>query len=137
MKTDWTIIARTRANETDAGNGLKAICRVRKVLRSPSPEPIRSPRPKALPVKSQNMDTDVIITPIPSLVATLLNRERAKGSALTREEVDAITESVPCVALTPEQRASVDKRRGYDDIDPERAWEDWQVARRGLDKVES
>ena len=78
-----------------------------------------------------------MITPIPSLVATLLNRERAKGSALTREEVDAITDGARCVALTPEQRASVDKRRGYDDIDPERAWEDRQVARRGLDKVES
>ena len=85
----------------------------------------------------QNMDAEIIITPIPSLVATLLNRERAKGSALTREEVEAITDSAPCVALTPEQRAAVDERRDYDDIDPERAWEDWQVARLELDTVES
>ena len=33
----------TRANKTDAGNGSKAICRVSNVLRSPSPDPKRSP----------------------------------------------------------------------------------------------
>ena len=31
------------ANKTDAGNGSKAICRVSDVLRSPSPDPKRSP----------------------------------------------------------------------------------------------
>jgi len=31
------------ANKTDAGNGSKAICRVSNVLRSPSPDPRRSP----------------------------------------------------------------------------------------------
>jgi hypothetical protein len=33
----------TKANKTDAGNGSKAICRVSNVLRSPSPDPSRSP----------------------------------------------------------------------------------------------
>jgi hypothetical protein len=33
----------TRANKTDAGNGSKAICRASNVLRSPSPDPKRSP----------------------------------------------------------------------------------------------
>lgn len=83
------------------------------------------------------MDTEIIITPIPSLVATLLNRERAKGTALTREEVKAIRDSAPCVALTPDQRAAVDAGRGYDDIDPERAWEEWQQVRVELDTVEN
>jgi hypothetical protein len=32
-----------RPNKTDAGNGSKAICRVNNVLRSPSPDPQRSP----------------------------------------------------------------------------------------------
>ena len=32
-----------RPNKTDAGNGSKAICRVSNVLRSPSPDPKRSP----------------------------------------------------------------------------------------------
>ncbi len=34
---------RPRPNKTDAGNGSKAICRVSNVLRSPSPDPRRSP----------------------------------------------------------------------------------------------
>jgi hypothetical protein len=31
-------------NKTDAGNGSKAFCRVSNVLRSPSPDPKRSPK---------------------------------------------------------------------------------------------
>lgn len=75
------------------------------------------------------MGDRLIITHIPSLVATLLNKERAKGAPLTREEVETIRDEAPARVLTPEQRAAVDKGREYDDIDPENAWEDWQVAR--------
>lgn len=75
------------------------------------------------------MEDRLIITHIPSLVATLLNKERAKGTALTKKEVEIIQDEAPAQVLTPEQRAAVDGRRGYDDINPERAWEEWQVAR--------
>jgi len=37
-------ISHAKANKTDAGNGSKAICRVSKDLRSPSPDPKRSPK---------------------------------------------------------------------------------------------
>jgi len=84
-------------------------------------------------IAGDNMDSNLIITHIPSLVATLLNRERAKGSPLTCEEVEAIRDSSSAVVLTPEKRAAVDERRGYDDIDPERAWEDWQIVRLDFD----
>ncbi len=79
------------------------------------------------------MEEDVIITPIPSLVATLLNKEQAEGSPLTREEVETIRDNAPSVALTPAQRAAVDERRQYEDINPDMAWEDWQIARLELD----
>ena len=75
------------------------------------------------------MGDRLIITHIPSLVATLLNKERAKGTPLTRQEVETVRDEAPAKVLTPEQRAAVDEGRGYDDIDPERAWEDWQIAR--------
>jgi hypothetical protein len=81
------------------------------------------------------MKDDVIITHVPSLVAILLNRESAKGSPLTREEVESIRDSAPCIALTSEERAVVDARRQYDDIDPELAWEQWQIARIELDSL--
>jgi len=82
------------------------------------------------------MEDRLIITHIPSLVATLLNKERAKGAPLTEEEVESIKDEAPARVLTPEQRAAVDKGRGYDDIDPERAWEDWQNARIELQAIE-
>jgi len=75
------------------------------------------------------MADKTIITHIPSLVATLLNKERAKGEALTQKEVEAIRDSAPAQVLTLEQRVAVDAGREYDDIDPEQAWEHWQIAR--------
>jgi hypothetical protein len=77
-----------------------------------------------------------IITHIPSLVATLLNRERAKGAPLTREEVESITDSSPAQVLTIAQREHLDRCREYEDINPEQAWEDWQIARLELQSVE-
>jgi hypothetical protein len=81
------------------------------------------------------MEEEIIITHVPSLVATLLNRERSKGEPLTEEEVIQIRDAAPCIAMTPEQRAAVDERRQYDDIVPEYAWEEWQVARIELNSL--
>jgi hypothetical protein len=72
------------------------------------------------------------IVPVPSLVATLLRAERDKGEPLTEEEVVSIRDKCPSVAMTDEMLSKVVARRGYDDIDPERAWEEWQAARPSL-----
>ena len=39
-------------NKTDAGNGSNRVCRVRKVLRSPSPDPKRSPKKLAKTIQT-------------------------------------------------------------------------------------
>lgn len=44
----------------------------------------------------------LIIYPVPSLVATLLNRERTKGSPLTEEEVIQIRDTCPAIAMPPD-----------------------------------
>lgn len=75
---------------------------------------------------------ELIICPVPSLVATLLNRERAKGSPLTEPEVIQIRDACPSVALRPEQVRKIEESRGYTDIDPENCWEEWQEARKHL-----
>jgi hypothetical protein len=72
---------------------------------------------------------DLIIYPVPSLVATLLNRERTKGSPLTEEEVIQIRDTCPAIAMPPDVARKVDESRGYLDIDPENCWEEWQRAR--------
>ena len=74
----------------------------------------------------------LVIYCVPSLVATLLNRECAKGSPLTEEEVIAIRDSCPAIALSPETAAVMDEKRGYKDIDPDHCWEQWQEARNTL-----
>jgi len=71
----------------------------------------------------------LIVFCIPSLVATLISREREKGSALTEEEVIEIRDNAPAKRLTLAEARAVEARRGYHDIDPERCWEEWQVAR--------
>ncbi|PTE10152.1 hypothetical protein [Mesorhizobium helmanticense] len=74
----------------------------------------------------------LIIYPVPSLVATLLNRERTKGSPLTEEEVIQIRDTCPAIAMPPDVARQVDESRGYRDIDPENCWEEWQRARKEL-----
>jgi len=78
-------------------------------------------------------DSDkLVIYPIPSLVSTLLNRERAKGSPLTEAEVIEIRDSCPSVAVPIDVVPKIVAGRGYKDIDPERCWEQWQEARKSL-----
>lgn len=77
-------------------------------------------------------DERLHIIPVPSLVATLLRRERDKGTPLTEAEVVEIRDNCPSVAMTDEMLARVVERRGYDDIDPENAWEEWQAVRPSL-----
>ena len=74
-------------------------------------------------------DEPLVIYPIPSLVATLLNKENEKGSPLTKEEVLRYRDNANCVALTYDMKIKMDESRGYEDIDMEQAWEQWQIAR--------
>jgi hypothetical protein len=72
---------------------------------------------------------NLVIYPMPSLVATLLNRERQKGSPLTEAEVLSIRDNCPSVVMTRDDAERIDLDRGYKDIDPERCWEDWSQVR--------
>ena len=74
----------------------------------------------------------LVILPMPSLVATLLNREQTKGSPLTEAEVLQVRDSCPSVAVPVDVAEKIDAERGYKDIDPERCWEEWQEARKNL-----
>jgi hypothetical protein len=80
-------------------------------------------------------DEKLIITCIPSLVSQLLAREREKGAPLTEDEVLAIRNNSKAVALPVEAAAAVERGRGYQDINPERCWQEWQQAR--VDLLES
>ena len=68
---------------------------------------------------------DIIITPVPALVAVLLNLEKQKGSPLTEVEVIEVRDNAACIAMPRSAHNAVVESRGYADIDPEQAWEEW------------
>ncbi len=72
---------------------------------------------------------------MPSLVALLGSRESEKGSPLTEEEVIEIRDSAHVVMSPVDIYKKVSESRGYDDIDPEFAWEEWKRVRKTLIKT--
>jgi hypothetical protein len=87
--------------------------------------------------KNMSADENLILYFIPSLVATLWNHEKRKGGPLTEDEVIAIRDKAPVIALRPEMVRQMDEKRGYEDIDAENCWDSWLVAREGLVRYES
>jgi hypothetical protein len=79
-------------------------------------------------------DSNLAFYFVPSLIATLLNRERAAGRPLTEAEVLAIRDACPVIALSEETARRAAEERGYDDIDADHCWEAWQEAREELHK---
>lgn len=78
-------------------------------------------------------DLELVPVPAPALVAVLLGHERRKGSPLTEREVLAIRDRAECMAMPRDVAVEVARRRGYDDIDPENVWADWNAVRPTLD----
>jgi len=68
------------------------------------------------------------VIPIPALSAILLAKEREKGSPLTEAEVLRIRDHAAVMVL-PDKGEPLVERRGYKDIDPNRAWQEWQIVR--------
>ncbi len=75
---------------------------------------------------------DTVLVFIPSLVAQLLRAEREKGAPLSEAEVLKIRDGSECVAMHPDDLPAMIEQRGYEDVDPERCWEEWQKARIAL-----
>jgi hypothetical protein len=66
---------------------------------------------------------------MPALVATLLSHERAAGRPLTRPEVQEIVGKCPAVVMKASDVRAFERARGYADIEPELAWEQWRIVR--------
>ncbi len=71
------------------------------------------------------------LVPIPSLAAILVAAERKNGAPLTKAEVETIRDNSTVVASPTGSRA-LDDGRGYEDIEPSRCWEQWQLLRAQL-----
>jgi hypothetical protein len=66
---------------------------------------------------------------IPALVALLTAAEEKAGRGLRREEVERLTSEGACMMLSHADAQNLERSRGYADLEPELAWEQWQVLR--------
>lgn len=73
---------------------------------------------------------ELVLTLVPSLVSVLTAAERSKGRPLTRTEVEETVAGSPAIALAPIRALALERSRGYADIEPELAWDQWQIVRR-------
>ena len=69
---------------------------------------------------------------IPALGVTLVSAEDKKGQPLTKTEVLSIRDNAPCMMMKPADFEKLEQSRGYDDIDPDHCWYDWQMLRQEL-----
>jgi hypothetical protein len=74
----------------------------------------------------------LVPTIMPSLVAMLINAERTAGRALSQAEVEEIVSNAPAMMIELEHAIALERSRGYADIEPELAWEQWQIVRETL-----
>ena len=65
---------------------------------------------------------------VPALVV-LLHALEQKAGPLTRRQVEETTQHGACIAVEHRQAREMERTRGYADIDPELAWEQWCVVR--------
>ena len=57
------------------------------------------------------------------------------STPLTADEVLSIRDKAACVMMSTFQAARLAESRGYDDIDPENCWYEWQMLRRELNRA--
>lgn len=66
---------------------------------------------------------------MPALVVLLENLEQRSGP-LTRRQVEEATERATCMAVEHRHARDMERSRGYADIEPELAWEQWSTLRK-------
>ncbi|MBI1676320.1 hypothetical protein [Shewanella sp. DW31] len=79
--------------------------------------------------KNEEAKEELVPVLVPALVAVLLNKEHEKGAPLTEKEVLEIRDNAVCIMMPVSVISKMEESRGYLDLDPEYAWEQWQQAR--------
>jgi Domain of unknown function (DUF4261) len=66
---------------------------------------------------------------IPALCPILMALERDSGRPLTQHEVEDTRDKAVCMAMQHRIAQQMERSRGYADLNPELAWEQWQLVR--------
>jgi hypothetical protein len=72
---------------------------------------------------------ELVPTFMPALRVLLEALEAQQGSPLTKEQVESTRDQSPCITMDPRDAQAMERARGYADLDPELAWEQWQLVR--------
>ena len=78
---------------------------------------------------TDSADDELLIIPVPALVAVLLALENDKGAPLTEDEVLRARDGAECIAMPSFAADAVAKERGYVDLDPDNIWDEWRAFR--------
>lgn len=90
----------------------------------------QSSHPKSSQQPGVEADGDPVVPCfVPPLVALLTDAEGRKGSPLTKEEVLTARDNAVCLGVPASAAAALSAARGYDDLSPESAWEEWLTYR--------
>ena len=74
-------------------------------------------------------EAPLVLVFVPALVAVLKAAEDNKGAPLTQDEVIDIRDHAVCMAVSFQTALEMEAERGYADIAPETAWDDWCALR--------
>jgi hypothetical protein len=77
--------------------------------------------------RNEPPEDELLIIPVPALVAVLLAKYNEKGAALSEQEVLTCRDNAESIAMRPDVAEEVIRARGYDDLDPENIWAEWQA----------
>lgn len=72
---------------------------------------------------------ELVLVFMPALHALLVALERSNGKPLTKDQVESTRDRAACVAMKPRDAQRLERERGYADLNPELAWEQWQLVR--------
>lgn len=67
---------------------------------------------------------------VPALSVLLVAAEKQNGGPLSRDRVEEIAASSVCITMGHEEARALTRARGYADLDPELAWEQWSARAR-------
>lgn len=72
---------------------------------------------------------DPVPTIMPSLVAMLAATEAKRETPLTAPEVETLLDGCPAIAMALADAVKLERSRGYADLEPRRAWAQWELIR--------
>jgi uncharacterized protein YegJ (DUF2314 family) len=81
------------------------------------------------PASVAREDEPLVPVPIPALSVLLLHLEKQKGAPLSEQEVSETRDKAACIMLPLSAKRAMDEKRGYQDINPENVWLEWQAFR--------